>query len=90
MTKQEIDLRERCLGFRLDMDGIWSCEAARRQLSIDMALNDAMHCYFSTGIINTEIVLLLEQAYNTINTNDLLETLKSAGWCRPGKTHSVL
>ena len=87
MTKQEIDLRERCLGFRLDMDGIWSCEAARRQLSIDMALNDAMHCYFSTGIINTEIVLLLEQAYKTtkIKTNDLLETMKSAGWCRPGK-----
>ena len=91
MTKHEIDLRERCLGFRLDADGIWGCGTARRKLTIDMALNDSMHCYFSTGIVNTELVLFLGQAWKVakIKTDDLLETMKAAAWRRPGKPSAV-
>ena len=91
MTKHEIDLRERCLGYRLDADGIWGCEITKKHLTIDMALNDSMHCYFSTGIANTEIILLLDQIKKEmkIATETLMQTMASANWRRPGRPLAV-
>ena len=63
MSKQEIGLRERCLGFNLDPHSLWnSPPAVLNVFNIDMVMNDAMHCYFATGICNSEIILLLQAA----------------------------
>ena len=60
MSKQEISLRERCLGFNLDPHSVWNYPpAVLDTFNIDAIMNDAMHCYFATGICNSEIILLL-------------------------------
>ena len=80
LTKKELELRERCLGYRLDDAGVWGCPVSRAHL----ALNDAMHNYFSTGILNTEIALLLGKARQETNvtTEELCAAMEEAGWQR--------
>ena len=84
MSKQEMDMRERCLGYRLDDAGVWGCPVARAHFTLSIGLNDAMHNYFSTGIVNTEIALLLNTAYRhtRITTQQLCTAVKDAGWQR--------
>ena len=84
MSKQEMDLRERCLGYCLDDAGVWGCPIARAHFTLSIGLNDAMHNYYSTGILNTEIALLLNTAYRhtRITTQQLCTAMKNAGWQR--------
>ena len=59
MPKAERELRERVLGFKFDLDSIWACPVNRALVHVDMIQNDALHCYWSNGICNSEIVILL-------------------------------
>eukprot|EP00435_Cladocopium_sp_Y103_P038091 s2895_g10.t1 len=66
MTKKEKELRERVLGYNFDPNSIWACPVSRSLLHIDMIQNDALHCYWSNGICNSEIMLLLQKAEKTV------------------------
>ena len=85
MSKQEIGLRERCLGFNLDPHSLWnSPPAVLNVFNIDMVMNDAMHCYFATGICNSEIILLLQAAkeHTGATLQDLCTACCVAQWMR--------
>ena len=86
MKKNEKDLREKCLGFRLDPASLWACPIARSHFHIDMICNDSMHCYFSNGIVNAEIILLLQKAEEELNVtrDSLCRQMKAEGWRRRG------
>ena len=85
MSKQEISLRERCLGFNLDPHSVWNYPpAVLDTFNIDTIMNDAMHCYFATGICNSEIILLLQAAKDHMGATvqDLCEACLVARWKR--------
>ena len=85
MSKQEISLRERCLGFNLDPHSLWNYPpAVLDAFNIDTIMNDAMHCYFATGICNSEIILLLQAAKDHMGATvqDLCEACLVARWKR--------
>ena len=90
MSKKEKELRERCLGFRLDPSTIWSDPIARSLFHIDMICNDSMHCYFSNGICNAEICLLLERAEKKvqITADNLCRQMQAEGWHRRGSENA--
>ena len=52
--------------------------------NIDTIMNDAMHCYFATGICNSEIILLLQAAKDHMGATvqDLCEACLVARWKR--------
>lgn len=62
MSKKNKELIERCSGFRLDPASVWNCPITLRHFRLDMTMNDYMHCYFSNGIVNSEIAQLLREA----------------------------
>ena len=85
MSKQEISLRERCLGFNLDPHSLWNYPpAVLDAFNIDTIMNDAMHCYFATGICSSEIILLLQAAKDHMGATvqDLCEACLVARWKR--------
>eukprot|EP00435_Cladocopium_sp_Y103_P020853 s1575_g5.t1 len=84
MSQQELDMRERCLGYRLDDAGVWGCPIARTHFTLSMGINDSMHSYFTTGILNTEIALLLDATHREtkMTTQELCTAALDAGWRR--------
>ena len=87
MTKAEIDLRQKCLGFQLDTKSLWAYPRARNTCNIGIAINDAMHCYWAGGICATEITLLLSAAkeHAGVAIEDLCQAMVTAGWKRHGQ-----
>ena len=90
MKKNEKELREKCLGFRLDPASLWACPIARTHFHIDMLCNDAMHCYFSNGICNAEMCLFLQevQKHMDVTTDSLSRQMQSEGWRRRGNENA--
>ena len=90
MPKCDRDLRERCLGFNLDKDSLWGCPRSRALLHIDKIQNDSLHCYFSNGICNSEIILILNLAKENlgVDVSDLATACLDAGWKRHLKTET--
>ena len=84
MPKGEKDMRERCLGYNLDKDSLWSCPIARANFHIDMMQNDSLHCYFANGIACTEIILLLKEARQHVGATveELRDATLQAEWQR--------
>lgn len=84
MSKKNRELIERCCGFRLDSASVWNCPRTMRLFRLDMTMNDAMHCYFSNGIVNSEIVQLLSevQRQTGMTTKALCDATVAAGWSR--------
>lgn len=84
MTKTNRDLIERCLGLRIDKHSIWNHPEAIQLFRLETLLNDAMHGYFSNGIVSSEIILLLQQVESVTGvTVEALKALTSnAGWTR--------
>jgi hypothetical protein len=82
--KCERDLRERVLGFNFDGHSLWACPVSRALLHVDMIQNDALHCYWSNGICNSEMMLLLEEAKRHLGVDlaALAEVCLAAKWRR--------
>ena len=82
--KCERDLRERVLGFNFDGHSLWACPVSRALLHVDMIQNDALHCYWSNGICNSEMMLLLEEAKRQLGVDlaALAEVCLAAKWRR--------
>lgn len=84
-TKKDRDLRERCLGYRITADGMWTSNACCNTLPLHAFCNDSMHLYYANGIVCTEIQLLLNEVYKITGktTCDVKQTVQNAGWQRP-------
>ena len=84
MKKNEKELREKCLGYNLTPDSIWSDPIARKQLRLNVICTDAMHCYFANGICGTEIALLLNLAKTHVGctASSLSKDMQTLGWKR--------
>ena len=91
MTKAEIDLRQKCLGFLLDEHSLWAYPRARSVCNIGIAINDCMHSYWANGICNTEIMLVLNAAreHTGVEVKDLCESMVTAGWKRHSKNEGM-
>eukprot|EP00435_Cladocopium_sp_Y103_P060733 s344_g22.t1 len=90
MTKAEIDLRQKCLGFQFDGNSLWAFPRARSIFHVGIAINDAMHAYWANGICGTEIILLLNAAekHTGVQLEDLCEAMLKAGWKRQQKNET--
>eukprot|EP00438_Fugacium_kawagutii_P025331 Skav230906 [mRNA] locus=scaffold3693:74068:75429:- [translate_table: standard] len=88
-TKKNKDLREKCLGYRITPDGMWTSDACCNTLPLNRFVNDSMHLYFANGIVCTEIQLLLSEVQRVTGktVDDVKATVLDAGWVRP--KHSV-
>lgn len=84
MTKADLILRQKCLGFQFDDHSLWAYPKARNTCNIGIAINDAMHAYWANGICASEIPLLLSAAkeHTGVEVQDLCHAMLTAGWKR--------
>ena len=84
MSKAEVELRQKCLGFQLDPNSIWAYPRARSVCHIGIAINDAMHAYWANGICSSEIALVLAavKRHTQIDVHHLCDAMLAAGWKR--------
>jgi len=83
VSKAEVELRQKCLGFQLDPNSIWSYPRARSICHIGIAINDAMHAYWANGICNSEIALVNAVKRHThMDVSHLCDAMVSANWKR--------
>eukprot|EP00438_Fugacium_kawagutii_P017171 Skav229162 [mRNA] locus=scaffold1381:220437:222428:- [translate_table: standard] len=85
MTKANRELRERCLGYNFNTDGMWASPTCCRILPLEKYCNDSMHIYFSNGICCVEIPLLIFKVQHVTNmtVGEILQAVTNAGWKRP-------
>ena len=84
MTKAELELRQKCLGYLLNPNTLWGYPRARRVCNIGIAINDAMHCYWANGICSSELALVLKAAetHSGITLETLCDAMLQADWKR--------
>lgn len=89
MTKKDKDLREKCLGYHITRDGMWTSDLCCNQLPLQAFVNDSMHLYYANGIVCTEIQLLMNEVYRVTGKtiDDVKATVLDAGWIR--SKHSI-
>lgn len=90
MNKADKELHERVLGYNFDADSIWACRVSRSLLHIDKIQNDALHSYWSNGICNSEVSLLLAKVKKEVGLTlpALQELCVAAEWQRHNKGES--
>ena len=83
-SKAEHELQERVLGYRIERDNMWMSPTCLRCLPLERYVNDSMHCYFSNGICNVEIALLVDavQTVTKKSIADIQRAVVDAGWLR--------
>jgi hypothetical protein len=84
VSKAEVELRQKCLGFKLDPNSIWSYPRARSICHIGIAINDAMHAFWANGICNSEIALVVNavKRHTHMDVSHLCDAMVSANWKR--------
>eukprot|EP00438_Fugacium_kawagutii_P002335 Skav205348 [mRNA] locus=scaffold418:36848:38836:+ [translate_table: standard] len=84
-TKKDKELREKCLGYRITADGMWTSDPCCNTLPLQAFVNDSMHLYYANGIVCTEIQLLLTEVHKVTGKtiDDIKQTVLDAGWERP-------
>lgn len=86
-TKIEKDMRERCLGFNINVGAMWESPTVCHALPIHAFVNDSMHCYFSNGCCSAEIVLLLAAVKNETGMEiaPIRQAVLDTQWRRSGQ-----
>ena len=90
LSAAALQLRERCLGFHITPDSIWSAPSRRSLLRLEIAMNDQMHCYFAQGIASQELQLYLTAVRETtgITMKNIADCVVEGNWLRPGHSRS--
>lgn len=87
MTCKEKDLVEKCLGFRITSDSMWTSDACCATLPLWRFMNDSMHAYFANGVAALEINLLMQEVQRCTSKtiDDIKQAVLQAGWMRSGQ-----
>ena len=87
MTKKDKDIIERCLGFNVSPNTVWTSDMCCTALPLSRYMNDSMHCYFANGIAAVEINLLVQEVTRSTGKTigDIKQAVLQAGWKRPGQ-----
>lgn len=90
MAKADKEMREKCIGFVLEKQSLWGCPVVSAKFDLSMAMNDSMHCYFSNGIANSEIILLVTAAkeHLGVSLDALKAAMETAEWRRHAPTET--
>ena len=84
VSKAQIELRERCLGYHFTEFSIWNCPTARGLLDLSKICNDWMHLYFANGIASSELLLLYGavREHTGLGHAELRDLILQAKWRR--------